>query len=97
MSTDPRIRTARTIIAGIGTAVLLVPPLVVELAAAGVDLTVIWPHLAVALTVLGAITRVMATPAGDALLGRIGLGRQPKHLAGPADDQAGDVDQPPDA
>lgn len=97
MSTDPRIRTARTILAGIATAAILVPELVRELSAAGIDLVVIWPRLAIALAVLGAITRVMATPAGDAVLDKIGLGRQPKHLAGPGDAQPPAEPTPPDA
>lgn len=65
-------KTARTALAGVITAAVIVP-LAVE--AAGIDVTAQgWRWLGGTLAVLAAVTRILAVPQVNVLLGRLGLG-----------------------
>lgn len=63
----------RTVIQVIAALAVAVPGVIV---ASGVDQTVGW--VAAALAVSAVVTRVMANPVVDAVLGKVGLGAQPK-------------------
>jgi hypothetical protein len=69
----PWIKTARTVVAGLLTAAVLIP---VAVNAAGIDVTAEgWGWLAGILGVLAAFTRIMAVPAINAALQKVlGLG-----------------------
>lgn len=68
----PWLKTARTVIAGIITAGVLLPIIVAE---AGIDLqSQTWAWLAAVLAVLGAVTRILALPSVNQVLTRVGLG-----------------------
>lgn len=71
----PWIKTARTIVAGVTTAAVLLP---LAINAADIDVTAEgWGWLVGVLAVLGAVTRVMAVPAiNTALQKLLGLGSQ---------------------
>lgn len=64
-------KTARTVVAGLLTAAVLLPPLVAE---SGLDLnSETWGWLAGVLAALGVFTRLMALPAAQKLLALAGL------------------------
>lgn len=65
-------KTARTVLAGLATAAITIPVIVDEL---GLDLeSETWAWLAGVLVVLGLITRLLALPSVNKVLGMIGLG-----------------------